>query len=156
MNKSIKKILTFLAIAIIISVFAGSQQGVKLESKYGLPILYKLRNAYLPPKPPDNVFIVTPYKTRKAGMPDALRDWDRTEHATIISKLSQMGVAVIAMDMFFRDPHPLEDDVLAKAIEQADNVIINQLARPITFIDDKVKENILRNPIEPLVSAASV
>ena len=151
MNKSITNVLASAVIIITLSIFAGSDPGVEFETKYGLPTLYKLRNTYSSPAPPSNVFIITPYKTRSDEQPDALRDWDRTKYANIINKLSKLGVAVIAIDMHFRDQHPHEDEEFAHAISQAGNVILNQIARR----NDQSKD-ILKNSIEPLASSTQV
>ena len=106
MKNKIINILVFASIISVLMMFTTSNLGVKFESRHGLPLLYKLRNLAVPPTAPDNVFVLTPYRYRKFGTPRKLRKLDRKKHAEIIDQLSDLGVALIVIDIDFTDPHP--------------------------------------------------
>jgi adenylate cyclase len=50
--------------------------------------------------------------------------WPRSMHAQLIRKLASAGARVVAFDILFLDPDPVHDPDLAKAAEEAGNVVL--------------------------------
>jgi adenylate cyclase len=95
-----------------------------LEEKIDLNVLFKLRG---PHQMPSDVFIVSIDKrsAAKLNLPDDPEKWPRSLHASLIENLVKLGAIVIAFDIFFNEPTTTEDDDLfAKAINKASNVIL--------------------------------
>ena len=132
-------IISFAIAALGVTTF-----GRNIENKFGLPLHFKLRG---PIQPPENIFILTPYKKTKIGQKTLLRDWDRAQHAQIIEKLTAFKVSQIAIDIFFREYQNEKNDThLTESLKDNQNVIINQFAsKTQSGIGEYV---LIRNPIE--------
>jgi adenylate cyclase len=97
---------------------AGWEEGV------GLGLLFKLRGERPPPK---EVAIVSINGDTAAqlGLGEEIPQWPRTQHAQLIDRLHEAGVAVIAIDIFFKKPsEPEMDGQLATSIARAGNVLL--------------------------------
>lgn len=78
---------------------------------------------------PSEVVIVSIDKSssEKLNLPEEPRKWQRSVHARLIDALSEEGAGVIAFDIFFEDPHSVEEDTLfAEALSNAGNVILSE------------------------------
>ena len=91
-----------------------------LELK-GLDLLFTLRG---PLPAPESIVIVAIDETSMAEIKQQW-PWPRSLHAQLIQKLNQAGAKVIAFDILFSEPsEPNEDQELARALRQADNVVL--------------------------------
>ena len=50
--------------------------------------------------------------------------WPRSMHAQLLRRLASAGARVVAFDILFLDPDPVHDPDLAKAVEEAGNVVL--------------------------------
>lgn len=126
-----------------------------LDYRYSQSLLYSLRPLLKSPDIPADIIIVTPFKKRQALQVDALRHWDRREHAQIIHLLQRVDIALLAVDLYFRDSRPDEDKELAKAIRAVPASILVQIARSSQITDNGITVNLLRNPVHALAESAS-
>jgi adenylate cyclase len=100
--------------------------GASLEENLGLHVLFRLRGARIAPK---EVVIITldENSARRLNVPGIPRKWPRSLHARLVSTLAEKNPAVIAFDLIFAEAHlPDHDDLLAKAISNAGNVVLAQ------------------------------
>jgi adenylate cyclase len=82
-------------------------------------------------------------------------DWppSRHVHAALIRRLTDLGVSVIAMDVFFRDRRtPAEDEDLAAAIAESGRVVLFQHVERLQHARDEIVQT--RSPIAQLRHAA--
>ncbi|MEJ2406524.1 MAG: adenylate/guanylate cyclase domain-containing protein [Candidatus Thiodiazotropha sp.] len=94
------------------------------EESVGLSLLFNLRGER---PPPEEVAIVSINAETAAqlGLGEEIPQWPRTLHAQLIDRLREAGVAVIAIDIFFKQPRePEMDDRLAASIARASNVLL--------------------------------
>ncbi|MEJ2423503.1 MAG: adenylate/guanylate cyclase domain-containing protein [Candidatus Thiodiazotropha sp.] len=94
------------------------------EESVGLSLLFNLRGER---PPPEEVAIVSINAETAAqlGLGEEIPQWPRTLHAQLIDRLREAGVAVIAIDIFFKQPRePEMDDRLAASIARAGNVLL--------------------------------
>jgi adenylate cyclase len=135
-----------------------------LEENLGLHILFKLRGAR---KAPSDVVVISMDRTSAdaLSLPEDPRKWPRTLHARLTEKLAGKGVSVIAYDIIFEDKHlPAEDLAFAKALQEADNVVLCRLLKSDRIIvADREKKNTgeislyrFVNPAPVLEKAAAV
>ena len=157
MYKIIKRVTIYGFILIALALIAGSNPAKDIESDFGLPLLYKLRDHYSPLSPPENIFVLTPFKTTQPEEPKNLSDWNRSEHAQIIKKLTKLGVASIPVDLFFKQAHIGEDTELAKSISASNRVVLHQLVNTAESDDstNMATAYILTNPIKAISSSAT-
>jgi len=96
----------------------------QLEEGFGLGWLFQMRGSQPPPE--QVALVVMDTESMKVlGLERLHRKWPRQLHAQLIDKLSTAGAAVIAFDVFFREPHEdAADKALADAIRQAGNVLL--------------------------------
>jgi adenylate cyclase len=81
--------------------------------------------------------------------------WSRSLHAQAIDNLVQAGAKVIGFDVIFAD-NSSDDDTLATAIAEADNVVLAAVGiPPITQIKGGITYDSFILPIAPLEQAAS-
>ncbi|MFK7857336.1 MAG: CHASE2 domain-containing protein [Granulosicoccus sp.] len=144
--------VAWLSIALFFSLLAVTPFGERLERQFGLPLLFGVRNAIVPPVTLDDLFIVTPFKSTELEQPSLLRKWDRKRHARAIDQLVQLDVSVLAIDIFFRDPHPVEDEELARSLRSAPNTLLVQNVQPFT---GALKGGIVEKPVPEIASAVS-
>ena len=131
--------------------------GVSLEGDIGLDLLFRLRGLKTPPS---GVIIVSLDKTSadKLKLPTEPEKWPRSLHAHLIENLIRKGASVIAFDIMFHEPGPLEqDNIFAKAIRNAGNVVLCQCLHnetvPLTDKDGRNKgELIIERLIQPIPS----
>jgi len=100
--------------------------GFDLEENIGLDIMFRLRG---PRTPSSDVMIVSLDKTTAdiLQLPSNPYKWPRSLHANLIENLAQKGASIVAFDMMFNEPGDIEqDDLLAKAIRKAGNVVLCQ------------------------------
>jgi adenylate cyclase len=96
----------------------------ELEENLGLDFLFKLRGERTPPS---DVVVVTLDKdsATSLNLPPEPYKWPRSLHAQLVDNLSQQGAAVIAFDMIFKEPGPVDmDRRFAEAIRNAGNVVL--------------------------------
>ncbi|MEJ2693368.1 MAG: adenylate/guanylate cyclase domain-containing protein [Candidatus Thiodiazotropha sp.] len=102
----------------LLPVTSGWEEGA------GLGLLFHLRGQR---SAPEEVVIVTINGETGAqlGLGEEIPEWPRSIHAELIERLREAGVALIAIDIFFKKPGDEERDArLAKAIKQAGNVLL--------------------------------
>jgi adenylate cyclase len=94
------------------------------EEGVGLGMLFKLRGQL--PAPKEVVIVsINGDTAAQLGLGEEIPYWPRTLHAELIDRLHQAGVAVIAIDIFFKKPRdPEHDAILAAAIARAGNVLL--------------------------------
>lgn len=144
-----KKIIIPIAIGVVISLIFSCFAIIRLLPLEQLERLiydtrYKVRGKA---KPPPEVVIaaIDDYSLERFGR----WPWDRSRIAQIIDKLNAMGAKVIMMDIIFSEPSK-EDDILAKSIANAGNVIL-----PIVFDfkgkKTKITEDVLFDNTFPII-----
>jgi adenylate cyclase len=94
------------------------------EESVGLGLLFKLRGRQ--PAPPEVVIVSINGDTGpQLGLGEEIPQWPRSVHAQLIDRLHEAGVAVIAIDIFFKKPRAPEMDArLAASIARAGNVLL--------------------------------
>jgi len=96
----------------------------ELEENLGLDILFKLRGERVPP---GDVVVVTLDKDSATNLdlPPEPYKWPRSLHAQLLDNLNQKGAAVIAFDLIFKEPGPVDiDNRFAESIRKAGNVVL--------------------------------
>ena len=125
-----------------------------LEDSIGLRSLFLARG---PVAPPAGVVVVNLDRSAsvRAGLPPAVRDWPRSAHARLIDRLVDRGAATIAFDVQFlrHSASPAEDDVLARAISRAGNVVLAQRLEVVRSGDTEFWRT--QDPIPELARAAA-
>ena len=98
--------------------------GFDLEENVGLSWLFQQRGAVVSPK--EVVVVAMDSKSAKQlSLSNDSKSWPRQLHAELINKLSAAGAQAIVFDVFFKEPKdPVQDQALADAIAQANNVIL--------------------------------
>ena len=122
--------MTRLGKAIILGLLTGllgigvslSHFGMDLEENFGLGFLFDLRGKR---QPPSDVVVISldRQSADHFNLPRDPRKWPRSYHARLVEKLSQEGASVIVFDLVFKDEER-DDDVFAKAIRKAGNVVL--------------------------------
>lgn len=141
-------------IAVLGVILSGIPAVLRVEEKLGLGALFLARG---PVPPPADVLVVSlsVESAEALGLDRDVRRWPRSLHAELVERLSAAGAAAIAMDIVFeeaRKDDPEGDQRLARAIEQAGNVI---LAERVQEVDDPPFIGDQRfPPVEPLRRAA--
>ena len=102
----------------LLPVTSGWEEGV------GLGLLFNLRGQR--PAPEEVVIVTINGETgAQLGLGEEIPEWPRAIHAELIEHLHDAGVALIAIDIFFKKPSDEQMDArLANAIEQAGNVLL--------------------------------
>nr|MBS0019543.1 adenylate/guanylate cyclase domain-containing protein [Gammaproteobacteria bacterium] len=124
------KALLFGAAVGILGIIASSWPLVlDVEAHLGLKLLFWLRGPR--PAPPEVVIVTI---GRESADHFRLRDepalWPRALHARAVQQLSARGARVIALDIAFEKPqHPEQDRLLARALQEAENVVLFQFLR---------------------------
>ena len=117
--------------------FAGD-----IEENLGLYILFKLRGAI---KAPSDVIVISMDRASADAfnLPEDPKKWPRTLHARLTEMLSEKGASVIVYDIIFEDSHfSAEDHAFAKAIKEADNVVLCKLLKSdMILVADREKKN---------------
>ena len=108
-------------LGVLISLMPGSSTW---EQDSGLGLLFKLRGQR--PAPQEVVIVSINGQTgAQLGLGEEIPEWPRSQHAALIDRLKSAGVAVIAIDIFFKKPRdPESDRSMAKAIQRAGNVLL--------------------------------
>jgi adenylate cyclase len=96
-------------------------EGFQLETRLGLDALFHLRGARTPP---DDVVIVTidEASDKEYDIGTNFTLW-RGKHARLIKALHDQGAALILFDFYFSDAQADVDPQLAKAMQEAGNVL---------------------------------
>ena len=82
-------------------------------------------------------------------------EWPRSLHAQAIDNLSQAGAKVIGFDVIFAD-NSTDDEMLATAIAQADNVVLAAVGtQPVSQPDLEITYDDFLLPVDSLGQAAS-
>ncbi len=100
--------------------------GASLEENFGLEVFFKLRGSRAAP---EEVMIITIDRdsSSRLNLPSSPRKWPRSVHARLVDILAQLKPAVIAFDLIFTEAHQSEeDDLFAKAIGNAGNVVLSE------------------------------
>ncbi|MCP5235783.1 MAG: CHASE2 domain-containing protein [Zoogloeaceae bacterium] len=133
-----------LALSIALVALAGvllwaSPFGNAFERQFGVKLAYLIRGERTPPDEAIYIPLDQHSADRLCRHPDAnlagasrdacsindLAKWARPSLAKLINRLSESGAAVIALDVnFFEHGNAVEDDQLARAIENAGNVVL--------------------------------
>lgn len=94
------------------------------EEHIGLDLLFKLRGKR--PPPPEIVIVSINGETgQQLQLGEEIPEWPRSLHAKLIDRLKQVGVALIAFDIFFKKSrNPESDKLMADAMLQAKNVLL--------------------------------
>lgn len=95
-----------------------------LEETVGLDLLFRLRGER---DVPADVIVVTLDKdsATNLNLPPEPYKWPRSFHALLVNNLVSQGAAVIAFDMIFKEPGPVDvDKQFAQAIHKAGNVVL--------------------------------
>jgi adenylate cyclase len=113
-----------------------------LEETLGLHILFKLRGVR---QPPPNVTVIS-MDRRSAdafNLPEDPKKWPRTLHARLTDMLVRKGASAVAYDIIFEDNHSSpEDHAFAKAVKEADNVVMCKLLKSDkVLVADRGKQN---------------
>ncbi len=123
-----------------------------LEENIGLDLLFKLRGLKTPPA---EVLIVSLDRATvdTLKLPTDIEKWPRSLHASLTENLVRNGASVVVFDMIFQEPGSFDqDNLFAKAIQKAGNVLLSQClydeAIPLT---DKDGRNMGELNIERLV-----
>lgn len=127
-----RSIIAGLVIGSLGVVASVSHLGQSLEQDFGLQFLFKLRGERYAP---EDTLIVSLDKQSFLDLnlptPADLDNFPRSLHAKLTDFLSEMGVAVIAYDLFFRSETTAEDDKLFSiAIRNAGNVLLTAYLEP--------------------------
>jgi adenylate cyclase len=119
-NAAILGILTGI-VGVIASVLP---LGLDLDETVGLDVLFRLRGERQ--ACPDVVVVSIDKESCEClNLPDNPDKWPRSTHARLTDILAKEGARVIAFDVHFIEPRSPEDDNLfAKAIRQARNVVL--------------------------------
>ena len=98
--------------------------GTTFERTFGLDWLFKMRGAR--PAPAEVAVVGINSRTGQAlGLPRLPHDWPRTVHARLVDSLSERDAGAIVFDIDFNRAKPgYEDAVLARAISEADRVVL--------------------------------
>jgi adenylate cyclase len=105
-------------------LFIFTPFGLKLEEQIGLDILFKVRGVRH--VPPDVIIVgIDKYSSEKLNLPNNPERWSRSLYTRLTERVIRDSPAVIAFDIFFKDPRSPDDDkVFAEAIAKARNVVI--------------------------------
>src|SRR5262249_47264085 len=98
--------------------------GMAFECTFGLDWLFKVRGIRQPP--PDITIVGINSRTGAVlGLPRLAHDWSRTVHARLIDYLMEQNASGVVFDVDFSRPKPGDEDgILARAISQADRVVL--------------------------------
>lgn len=109
---------------------------LELEENVGLQALFALRG---PVPVPDDVVVVGIDRdaAEALGLPLDLTQWPRSVHAELLDRLVAAGVSTVAFDiMFERQREPMQDERLARAIDESRSVILlDRMQRRITPLE---------------------
>ncbi|MES9992912.1 MAG: adenylate/guanylate cyclase domain-containing protein [Candidatus Thiodiazotropha sp.] len=106
---------------VVIGISPGSSAW---EENIGLSLLFELRGHRVPPS---QVVIVSinGETAKQLGLGEEIPQWPRSIHATLIDRLREAGVAVIAYDIFFKKARTAgSNDSMVEAIRGAQNVLL--------------------------------
>ncbi|MBV2093858.1 MAG: adenylate/guanylate cyclase domain-containing protein [Candidatus Thiodiazotropha sp. (ex Codakia orbicularis)] len=138
---------------IVISFSPGS---AAWEENIGLSLLFELRGQR---PPPSRVVIVSinGETAEQLGLGEEIPHWPRSIHASLIDRLNQAGVAVIAFDIFFKKARPPgSNESMVRAIRDAGNVLLVAYLQQQRILDGQTHVDIERliPPTEQLAEAA--
>jgi len=151
--------LAFVALLLFLSVVSGSTVGRKLESSFGAPVVFQMRNALQSPAEIEEVLVITPFRTRKPSTPNQISDWNRKEHASAIDALVRLGARTIAIDLFFRrlntDNRASGDAALVNSISAAPSLILNQDTSAISVGTQDIVTDVVQDPANAFAREAT-
>ena len=116
-----------------------------------IDLLFTIRGTSVPPK---NIVIVAIDEPsfQKIG---TQWPWPRKYHARLINNLKNAGAKVIAFDIMFAEPSkfPNDDEVFAKALKDAQNVVLGQSISQVQRED--YVQLLMVNPVEKLANSCA-
>jgi adenylate cyclase len=118
-----------------------SPWSVSLDTNVGLRVLYQLRGSR---PPPSDVAIVSMSKRSidRLGLPSNVSDWPRALHASLITRLTERGAAVIAFDVLFKERRePDVDAQLGDAIANSSRTVLLQFLGRDTISGQDINPN---------------
>ncbi len=123
-SRSLKGLLVGVVIGLGGAVLGLSPLGSDFETGVGLPWLFNIRGAIVPPK--EVVVVAIDGRTGgQLGLPSAPREWPRSIHARLVDALIQRGASVVVFDVLFEKPKSPEDDrAFAEAVARANRVVL--------------------------------
>jgi serine phosphatase RsbU (regulator of sigma subunit) len=132
-----KAIILGLIIGLVGLLMSPFRFALNLEENTGLGLLFKLRGVQ---QPSDEVVVVSIEKESSdhLNLPNNPDKWPRSLHARLVDNLVREGAAAITFDVHFIEPRVPEDDQLfAKAIKNAGNVVIGEplIAKEVKLSD---------------------
>ncbi|MCZ6893056.1 MAG: adenylate/guanylate cyclase domain-containing protein [Gammaproteobacteria bacterium] len=152
------------AAAIFVAAVGGllnlSSWGMSLDRNVGLRVLYQLRG---PLPPPSDVVIVSMNKRSidRLGLPSNVSDWPRALHASMITRLTERGAAVIVFDVLFKEKRRQDTDAqLGEAIAKSSRTVLLQflgrdtISRQDINPNGKVVSEVIISPIDDIAQGA--
>lgn len=167
-SRAVRLHLIALLVAAAAVPVALSPWGEEMESQWGLKLLSRLRNRLDGDLGPKDVVILTidrhvfldkrfPALTQCAqdskGQP-LQRCWPRSRYGEIIGTLKRQGAALVILNVLFVDPKGHEDDLLAAALRETGNVLLQDFLSPKP-IGDTSEFIAVSPPPMPLSEAAA-
>ena len=106
------------------ALFWLSTAGSSIEQAIGLPWLFQIRGAIIPPSQVA-IVAIDGQTGGRLGLPATPQEWPRSIHARLVDALVREGASVIAFDILFAKPKLDSDDSrLAAAIAQSARVVL--------------------------------
>jgi len=130
MSRLSKALIAGLLIGLVGLIFVPFMQ--KMEENIGLDLLFKQRGTK---EVPSDVIIVSMNRLSAdhLNLPAKPDKWPRWVHANLTENLTKQGAAVIAFDVIFEEARsPEYDNLFAKAIRNAKNVVLGECLRKET------------------------
>ena len=101
-----------------------------LERAVGLGTLFRLRGAI--PPPADVVVVSMDRRSGETlGQPEKLRDWERSLHASLVDRLTELGASVIVFDVFFEQPRAGDERLAASLSRSQRGVLAQRLSQEV-------------------------
>ncbi|MDD3579400.1 MAG: CHASE2 domain-containing protein [Desulfobacca sp.] len=143
-----RALILTLAVWSVIGLLSFMSLGQNLEN-HALDLIYRLRPGS--PQPQDLLIVgIDEPSFKEIGQP---WPWPRRMHAALVDRLAQMGARLIIFDILFAEPTtPEDDELLARALHRAGNVILGQTLEVTK--DPRFARRMLIKPLEPLRQAA--
>ena len=126
MPRLFKAIILGFIIGLVGLLMSPFRFALNLEENTGLGLLFKLRGVQ---QPSSEVVVVSIEKesSDELNLPNNPDKWPRSLHARLVDNLISEGAAVITFDVHFIEPRaPEHDQLFAKAIKNAGNVVIGE------------------------------
>jgi adenylate cyclase len=137
------------AIALLGTILLALPAGRALEQSLGLSWLYALRGDRERPKEV-SIVAIDARAAAALGLPPNPKEWPRRLHAELLPYLLRAGARLVVLDLLFGSPRE-DDQILARAIAQAGNVILAaQLERDTEPLRDVRQKLVRESYVEPI------